>query len=109
MTNYRGDRETQLSIDVNNICIASKRHKLKLLDGQSSGKKLSLGWQEQMTMHFIIQTKDNDCALCNCQLSSDTPQWPKGSKPTDFICLEHAHSQFMVRYYLCNEPCILQF
>ena len=97
MANFRSDRDTKLSIDVNSISIASKKHRLKLLPGQSLGQDFSLGWQEQMTMHFYIVPKIDNSALSECQLANRSQPWSKGSRPSDFICLEHAHEKFMVR------------
>ena len=97
MANYRSDRDTKLSINVNSISIASKKHKLQVLPGQLLGQEFSLGWQEQMTMHFSILPEIDNGGLSECQLASSSQPWPEGSRPTDFICLEHAHEKFMVR------------
>jgi len=104
MTNYRSDKQTDLEIAVDKICIASKHYSIKpLVEDDTSRNNInllnghSISWQEQAAMHYIISPLESNtahCTLTQCHLG-DRDQGSNSSRSvTDFICLEHAHDQF---------------
>jgi len=106
MSNFRGDRESDLDISVERVCVASKNYLIKPFIIEHSASNLPedpnelsgyrIGWQEQVTMHYIITPTDSNAHLCFLSdvgdLSNDELYVDKSL--TDFICLEHANAEF---------------
>lgn len=93
--------------------LSSEAHQQELHGGPVSA--LEIGWQERVTMHYLIIPLENgttgsDYTLSECQFMGDMKVLPNASSVdksngtciTDFVCLEHAHETFTVRHiYLC--------
>jgi len=106
MTNYRSDKQSDLDIFVNSISVASKLYKVKPLvpqnlsgsiEGTRSKIGHSIGWREQVTMHYLISPVNSTpfkCNLSECSLGTETVNHKNESRVTDFICLEYAHDKF---------------
>jgi len=118
MANYRSDSQSKLDIILDRVCIASKHYCIKPMITQIRAKVesseevnkqdvlvdgLGIGWQEQVTLHFLISPSDMNESLCTfsecvvkgrkvAQLSLKSKKY---SSITDFICLEHAHEHFI--------------
>ena len=113
MTNYRSDKQSDLDIFVNNIAVASKLYTVKPLINQDPKITLennkpntghSIGWREQVTMHYLISPAKSvgpKCIISECSLGGKTIEQKDDSQVTDFICLEYAHDKFKVidHYY----------
>lgn len=115
MTNYRSDTQSKLDIILDKVCVASKRYSIKPMAGQTVEKDnkssrctnytgisecgLHIGWQEQVTLHYLISPLDVDEAKCTysqCLINGQVDsKRTTDSLVTDFICLEHAHGHFM--------------
>lgn len=105
-TNYRSDRQSQLDISLDKVCIASRYYQAKALasqldvgtgDGQDP-ERPEIGWQERMTLHYLI-TASNDADQGKLLLSQCCHFGSEGGDSqsdvlTDFICLENAHDRF---------------
>lgn len=118
MTNYRSDAQSKLDIILDKVCVASKRYSIKPMAGQTgkNDKKssrhtapsgisdcgLQIGRQEQVTLHYLISPLDVNEAKCtysHCLINGEgASERTSDSLVTDFICLEHAHDRFQVRY-----------
>lgn len=108
MTNYRSDKQSDLDIFVNNISVASKLYKVKPLvprdlnndiQGEKSKIGHSIGWREQVTMHYLVSPVNSftsKCTLSECSLGVGSTKPKDESRVTDFICLEYAHDKFKV-------------
>jgi len=106
MTNYRSDKQSENEINVNNISIVSKHYSVKPLVAKDIINKSkmghSVGWQEQMTMHYVVSPTNSDdstsCTLSECLLGgiNSVQQINGGMTTTDFISLEHAHDKFKI-------------
>lgn len=125
--NYRSDRDTGLEINFNNICVISRHFEVKQLQGQlisddvSSSlipiddnpkpSPLKVGWQERVTLHYLVAPVAETDGLCNISmlpfLKDGNASLQDGSatfsdislgvgKLTDFICRERAHDVFSV-------------
>ena len=106
MTNFRGDKDSDLEIAIEKVCVASKNYLIKPFIIEHSVSNIPedpneltgyrIGQQEQVTMHYIIRRVDSNDRLCNLSdvgnLSNDELYVDKSL--TDFICLEHAHAEF---------------
>jgi hypothetical protein len=125
LMNYRSDSDTKLEIYLNNICIASRHFELRKVLGQvdardlsqhllasvgtsDSGLSLKIGWQERVTLHYLvipIEVNRTSVSFSTLSFSSGDEMalgsqllidHRYGAQVTDFICLERAHEVFTV-------------
>ena len=108
MTNYRSDQQDELDICVNNISVASKLYEVRPLVAQDTTNAIegtnskighSIGWREQVTLHYLISPAvpvNSKCIISECSLGKTASDHKNGSKITNFICLEYAHDKFKV-------------
>lgn len=109
MTNYRSDQQNELDIFVNKISVASKLYEVRPLITQDTDHAIedkrsnmghSIGWREQVTLHYLISPiipRSSKCVISECSLGKTaSKQINDGSKITNFICLEYAHDTFKV-------------
>ncbi len=110
MTNYRSDKDSDLDIFMDKICVASSNYCVKPLINStdplqtektsSNSNGYSIAWQEQVTMHYLISPltpSGGQCILSECVLGKTDKESPSGfSSMIDFISLEHAHDKFTV-------------
>ena len=112
--NYRSDRDTDLEINLRNVCIASRNFRVQQMEGQvqpesrSKLPSLQIGWQERMTLHYLVvptQTSNTFSTLStlssskNDLIDRENPLKSNDSTHvTDFMCRERAHEVFTVRY-----------
>ena len=118
--NYRSDRDSGLDINFDNICVISRHFEVKQLQGQlisddvsnsliplddnPKSSQLEVGWQERVTLHYLVvpvAKSDGSCNISVLPFSKDgTASFPVTSrrvgKLTDFICRERAHNVFSV-------------
>ena len=121
--NYRSDSDTKPEIYLNKICIASRHFEIRKVLGQvdardlsqnllasvsDSGVSLKIGWQERVTLHYlVIPIEVNRTSVSFSTLSfsrGDETAMESlplidhryGAQVTDFICLERAHELFTV-------------
>lgn len=124
--NYRSDRDTKLQIYLDKICIASRHFEIRQLKGQvdsndlsksliefhsdcDHGSSLQIGWQERITVHYLVVPIDVDnvpvsfstisFSSGNEMISKSLPQLldsRTGGKVTDFMCRERAYEVFTV-------------
>ena len=107
MTNYRSDTQSKLDIILNKVCVASKCYSIKPMAGQTAEvDNKSIGWQEQVTLHYLISPLDvteSKSMYSQCLINGQESLKKKtDSLVTDFICLEHAHDNFVVSYALLS-------
>lgn len=112
ITNYRSDRHTDLGIKLDKICFASRYYSVKPFVGKYLSclknspvySPLEVGWQEQITLHYLVtpMTENKDLytlskyhVMNNSSFSTESSS-KDDSFLTDFLCLEHAHEQFTV-------------
>ena len=129
--NYRSDRDSKLDIHLNKICIASRHFEMRQLQGQvdsahlsqslismtdgkngrsnNSSNSLKIGWQERVTLHFLIIpiTRSNNTLITfsnlsfssrdEIRLSQPQTNWQCGAQVVDIMCRERAHDVFTVR------------
>ena len=112
MTNYRSDQQNDLNIFVNKISVASKLYEVKPLITQdkinsTKDSKVatghSIGWREQVTMHYLISPitpSNSNCVVSECTLGEPSFEQKDESKITDFSCLEYAHDKFKVTHII---------
>ena len=124
MTNYRSDRQAKLDINLDKVCIASRYYRVKQLVRQlgesedlgsetdlevhlGSEATLEIGWQEQVTLHYLITPLEPDevaYTLSECRIAKNSliysPLTNTNSLVTDFVCLEHSHEHFLVSFSL---------
>ena len=111
--NYRSDRETNLEIDLQNVCIASRNFQVKQLEGQVYAERnpqqssVRIGWQERITLHYLVVPVAT-IATCFSTIKSlsssgnDNTAFDKSllssncKHITDFVCRERAHEIFSV-------------
>lgn len=111
--NYRSDREANLEIYLQNVCIASRNFQVQQLEGQVHAERnleqssFRIGWQERITLHYLVvpvTTTANCFSTSSPLLSSgndntafDKSLLSSNSKHiTDFVCRERAHEIFSV-------------
>ena len=113
-TNYRSDRQSQLDISLDKVCIASRFYQAKALASQldvGAGDDQvpeypQIGWQERMTMHYLISpasiATEGELMLSECCHFGGKDGNGRGAADgdftsdvlTDFVCLENAHDHF---------------
>mmetsp|Transcript_18464 Transcript_18464/g.52988 ORF Transcript_18464/g.52988 Transcript_18464/m.52988 type:complete len:1404 (-) Transcript_18464:37-4248(-) len=106
-TNYRSDRQSQLDISLDKVCIASRFYQAKTLASQldvgasddQSPEHPQIGWQERMTMHYLITptntASEGELLLNQCCHMGDAVDGDSTSDVLiDFVCLENAHDRF---------------
>lgn len=122
--NYRSDRDSNLEIYLNKICIASRNFEIRQMLGQvdsqdlsqsliassgsAAGSSLKIGWQERITLHYLVVPIERantsvtfsilsfPCGNKNMSESlPETRRW-YGAQVTDFMCRERAHDVFTV-------------
>ena len=119
LMNYRSDRDAGLDINFDNICVISRHFEVKQLQGQliSDGvsncllplddkpSALEVGWQERVTLHYLVAPVAKTDGSCNISMLSfskndESSSFPNASRGdatlTDFICRERAHDVFSV-------------
>jgi hypothetical protein len=118
LMNYRSDRDTGLDINFDNICVISRHFEAKQLQGQltsdgisnslipvdenPNSSQLKVGWQERITLHYLVTPvvkSDGSCNISMLPFSRDgaasyTDTSHGVGKLTDFICRERAHDVF---------------
>mmetsp|Transcript_27462 Transcript_27462/g.55151 ORF Transcript_27462/g.55151 Transcript_27462/m.55151 type:complete len:1702 (+) Transcript_27462:4357-9462(+) len=114
LMNYRSDRDSGLDINFDNICVISRHFEVKQLQGQfiSDGvsnslihvddepSALEVGWQERVTLHYLVAPIAGAVGPCNISLlplsnDGNASVVKNGdAKLTDFICRERAHDVF---------------
>ena len=122
--NYRSDRDTGLDINFDNICVISRHFEAKQLQGQltsdgisnslipvdenPNSSQLKVGWQERITLHYLVTPvvkSDGSCNISMLPFSRDgaasyTDTSHGVGKLTDFICRERAHDVFSVSFII---------
>jgi len=122
LMNYRSDRDSNLEIYLNKICIASRNFEIRQLLGQvdsqdlsqsliassgsDAGSSLKIGWQERVTLHYLVVPIERANASVTFSILSfpcgnksrseflpETRRW-HGAQVTDFMCRERAHDVF---------------
>lgn len=125
LMNYRSDRDTKLHIYLDKICIASRHFEIRQLKGQVDSNdfskslyelsdcdpvsSLQIGWQERITVHYLVVPIDVantpvsisaiSFSIDNQTISTSVPQLldhRTGGKLADFMCRERAHELFLV-------------
>jgi hypothetical protein len=123
--NYRSDSDTKLEIYLNKMCIASRHFEIRQVPGQvdardlsqhllasvgnsDSGLSLKIGWQERVTLHYLVvpvEINRTSVSFSNLSFSRGDEMTLEsqplidhryGAQVTDFICLERAHEVFTV-------------
>lgn len=131
--NYRSDRDTKLDIILNKICIASRYFEIKQLLGQIDSDDLSssqltstrnscsqvpslkIGWQEKVTLHYLVVPIDmpsTSVTFSSLSFTTDNSAISESSPPqlgncaqvTDFMCRERAHDVFSVSQVFMRLP-----
>jgi len=132
LMNYRSDRDSELEIYLNKICVASRHFEVKQLRGQVNSSEFSqslistqdgssilnpvvspsslkIGWQERVTLHYLvvpIETANRLVTFSNLSFSNGSGMWSDsalskirshryGAQVTDFMCRERAHEVFI--------------
>ena len=102
--NYRSDRETKLEIDLGDFSIASRHFEVRQLEGQEypgKNQNLQIGWQERITLHYLVIPTVTTACFSKLGQSSDNFAYEKTSTHvTDFMCRERAHEVFTVSHKL---------
>jgi hypothetical protein len=121
LMNYRSDRDSGLDINFDNLCVISRHFEVKQLQGQfiSDGvsnslihvddepSALEVGWQERVTLHYLVAPIAGAVGPCNISLlplsnDGNASVVKNGdAKLTDFICRERAHDVFSVSCCRC--------
>mmetsp|Transcript_143 Transcript_143/g.202 ORF Transcript_143/g.202 Transcript_143/m.202 type:complete len:2064 (-) Transcript_143:174-6365(-) len=132
ISNYRSD-SGNLDIKLDKICVAGKYYQVKPLGvlyeddishteekvdhsndlgSNADSESLSIHWQEQVTLHYIVcpvSVEEDPCytlSVCNVLNKmnaksvakiSHIREEDKASPITDYLCLEHAHEYFIER------------
>lgn len=125
LMNFRSDRDTKLHIYLDKICIASRHFEIRQLKGQVDSNdfskslyelsdcdpvsSLQIGWQERITVHYLVVPIDVantpvsisaiSFSIDNQTISTSVPQLldhRTGGKLADFMCRERAHELFLV-------------
>jgi hypothetical protein len=110
--NYRSDRDANLEIDLDDVCIASRNFKVQTLEGQMyshhkpKAPSLQIGWQERVTLHYLVIPIEKTTCFSTLSvlssLSTDNIACDEALKSfdskhlTDFMCRERAHEVFTV-------------
>ena len=122
--NYRSDRDSKLQMYLDKICIASRHFEIRQLPGQVDSDDLSkslisgpvsslkIGWQERVTVHYIVVPIDVaslpvsfstlSFSSGNEMVFESSPQMDHmtGAKVADFMCRERACEVFTVSHSL---------
>lgn len=103
MTNYRSDKkdDTDQEICLEKISVASKNYKVKALIEGDKRSGHSIGWREQVSLHYLIIPKTvsvpgDVISHCSALTHASETQDIYGSTIADFTCLEHAFEEFKV-------------
>ena len=114
MTNIRIHDNKNIDLFLNSLCIVSRYYRAIPIEGQickkinlpgSNVSVVKVGQQERLSMHYrIIPLKDAQLILSNCPFAQqiEIPSNCEKISNTNFLCLENAHSLFMVCIFVNN-------
>jgi hypothetical protein len=106
-----------MEVALEHISVISSMYQIEALEGQLSdainslkeefNHGLKIGWQEQVSLHYVIRPVSSIDSRCNISTSSALGDKNKESETTTlfspsttkFICLEHAHDYFKVSIF----------
>ena len=107
MTNFRSDRPSELDITLDKLSVLSRHYRMELLDGQlgsvqGEASPFPLGWQERVTLHYLVTPLDassRGCSICESPFAGGGKvevNDREASTIATYLCMERAQDEFQV-------------